>query len=181
MFQVKTNFRKPAAIIACLAVVMLSGCGKDDGKDGESSIVGLWHFVNATADIENKENPDLVEEEKDMLAFFTVFLQGTTIEFKADKTFVMTVGGSSEDSDGEPLKGTYVSDGNRFTMTVDGESVNSDDASIKSGDYVTIENGVLTLSGNQDLDEKMDGFSSGDETYREAGFTKYVLKMNFKK
>ena len=84
--------------------------------------------------------------------------------------FIFTVWGESE-------SGTYTYKDSRFTLTMNGETIESD-SMISTGDYLTLENNVLTLvSGN--LDEIYDDDTG--QTYRQAGFTKHETKMTFKK
>ena len=122
--------------------------------------------MNIVADIENPQAPQLVEEEKAMIALASIFLQGTTLEFKANGNVIIS-------ALGQQIEGTCTYHGNRFTLTVDGETVDSDNM-FSSGDYVTLSKGVLTLVSDQ-----LNG-EDGD-MYREDGFTKYIVRMTFKK
>jgi len=152
--------------------VGFSSCSKDDDKDDKKGIVGLWKFSEIIADIENPENPELAEMEKTMFQISAMFLHATTIEFKADNTFIfsVTVMGFNQTE-----TGTYSYDGNNLTMKSDeGEESELDDLSKGT---ITLKNGVLTFEadGLDEIDEKT------GQTYREAGFTKYYTKMTFKK
>jgi hypothetical protein len=158
------------SLIATVALsICFSSCKKDDDGDSDNSIVGLYHFVNVTADIQNPANPEFAESKKSMMLLGTVFMQGSTVEFKADGTLVFTVMGESE-------TGTYATkDGFKIT------SMEGDDDVLTPGSSVTLKDGVLTIVYNMldDLDEDFD--AEGDKTYREEGFTKYEQKMVFKK
>jgi hypothetical protein len=141
------------ALLIALCVGFTS-CSKDD----EGDIVGLWHFVSMTADIQNPSNPELEENEKNMFALSAVFVTGSTIEFKSDGTFVMTVWSQS-------ITGTYTNEGDYFSMTANGETI--DDTTAVS---VTVRDGVLTMV--EDL---------LDAERRSQGFTKYEQTTKFKK
>jgi hypothetical protein len=163
--------------ISVLMVVLMtfclgfSSCLDDEVDDTESSLVGLWVFVNWTLDVENPTNPEAAEYEKLMMGLAQIFLQGTTIEFKTDRTVVITVAFASE-----TVKGTWAKEGSKFTITMDGETVEVDSDEILNSGLITIKNGVLTISSDT-LDEVHDD----GLTYRDKGFTKYESKMTFKK
>ena len=141
----------------CLTMLMVMCVGVSSCSDelSDSSIVGTWVFVNLTADIQHPD-PEEVDDAKEMIALISLFAQGSTIEFKADKTFIWTVVG-------EALNGTYYSDGGNFFIK------EMDDDELRPGTPITLKNGILTVASDE------------TEYYREDGFTKYVLKYNFKK
>ena len=147
------------------ASMMLTGCGKDDDGD----IVGLWTYASLTLDCKNPSNPDLEEQEKGMAAFVSIFLAGTTIEFKSDQTFVITILGNKE-------KGSWEKSGGHFVIHFpDGEDVVTD-GTFTDGSSISISKNVLTIVSNNLDEEYEDG-----ETYRQAGFTKYEVTLVFKK
>ena len=156
--------------ILMVMCVGLSSCIEDDFGSGDDSIVGLWTFVNLTAEIEHPIKSK-ASEAKAGLPLVSLLLQGTTIEFKANKTFIFSadksVGvGFFGDEDGTgTVTGTYQKKSNNiFTATV------TDDEGTYSTD-ITLKNGILSLISDE----------SDDEDYKEEGFTKYVVIMNFKK
>jgi len=61
---------------------------------------------------------------------------------------------------------------------MNGETVDVDSDAVLDSGSVTVKDGVLTLNSDN-LDEVADGYRG--LTYREQGFTKYQLKMIFKK
>jgi hypothetical protein len=159
-------------MLLVLCVGVFSSCSKDDGDgDVDDSVVGLYHFVSVTADVRNPANPELAESVKGMMLLTTVFLQGSTVEFKADGAIIFTFNGMDE-----PGTGTYTTNGG-FKIT----SIEGDDDIITPGSSATLKDGVLTIIVNMldELDEDFD--AKGNKTYREEGFTKYEQKMIFKR
>lgn len=148
-------------MISLMGLTLFTSCSKDSDIS-DASLVGLWVFVNMTTELENPTNVEELEIEQGFMALASVMLQGTTIEFRPDKTFIFTAFGQVE-------RGTYSNDNGKFTLTVNDETV-SEESFINSGSTISIKDGVLTLTANI-LDEKL----------RERGFTKYILKINFKK
>ena len=143
-------------MVMCVGV---SSCS--DGMDGfngfnDNSLIGLWYFVNATADIQNPTDREAEADEKAVWPFASLLLQGSTFEFKADKTFFFDV------PLGDSTQGSYTKNGNQLTlMHDDGES----------GTFIiSLKNGVLTM-----IDDQLDNY------YRSQGFTKYEVKMTLKK
>ena len=148
------------------AGMMLTGCGKD-GDEGD--IVGLWTYASYTLDCKNPSHPDLVEHEKAMAVLASAFLSGLTMEFKADKTFVINFFGEKE-------TGSWEKKGNKFVIHFpDGEDVETD-GTFADGSSISIAGNTLTLISNN-LDEEYDD----GKTYRQAGFTKYEVTLVFKK
>jgi hypothetical protein len=168
------KYLKSSVFILLCAVLLagLSSCSKND----EGDIVGLWVFVNLTSDIRHSADPDAAQSEESMITLISLFLQGSTLEFKSDKTWVMT-------AVDEMISGTYTYDGDRFTMSANGQTADSA-LPIANGTSVSIKNDVLTIISDN-LDEINSYSISGHEertvTYREAGFTKYEVRMTFKK
>ena len=124
--------------------------------------MGVWYYASLTADIAHP-NKAIADEEKAGLVFASAFLSGLTIEFKQNGTWVMSLMG-------EAGTGTWTKKGNNITMSSSGVS--------EGGGSITINNGTLTLSGSN-LDVIAD--EDTGKTYRAMGFTKYDVKIVFKK
>jgi hypothetical protein len=164
----RRNFLFRGLLLLMALCVGFSSCSKDD-EGGDGSIVGLWTFVNITVDAQHPDN-DMVEEAKGKLALGSLFLIRSTIEFKADKSWIFSVMGQS-------TGGTYSHEDGHFIMSADGTDY-SEDTFFSKGSYVSINNNVLTIVQNM-LDEIHESWN--EKTYREAGFTKCEQKMTFKK
>ena len=141
--------------VMCLG---FGSCSEDDIDTKD--IVGLWTFVNMTADI---THPDKEKENiaKSGILLATLFMQGSTIDIKANGTLVFTFVGESQ-------TGTYKKNGNKFNITSMGGGTVIED--VNEDVYITLEGNILTLTQNI-LDDEL----------RTEGFTKYITKMNFKK
>jgi hypothetical protein len=144
-----------------------SSCSDDDDDDSSDSLVGVWTFVNITADIQNPTNQEAVERERDDIGLITVFMQGSSIEFKTDKTFSATIMGKI-------ATGSYTQDGDHIITTLHDETTESDEdetLTLWSPDsFVSLKNGVLTF------------VTDNLNKYRQQkGFTKYEVKMTFKR
>jgi hypothetical protein len=170
----KKAFSIWSMVVLTTLCVGFSSCSDDDD---ESSIIGLWVFVNLTADIENPTDPEAEKDEQEGIVLSSILLQGTTIDLKADKSLVFTVMGKSR-------KGTYKEDGSQFIITLDDDTtVNPGDiiSTIASGSSISLKDGILTLTSNN-LDDRYDTTPDGEIiTYREVGFTKHTAKLTFKK
>jgi len=148
------------------ASMMLSGCSKDSD---DTDIVGLWTYASFTLDCKNPSNPELEEQEKVMAGLASIFLAGMTIEFKSNKTFVMTIFGETQ-------TGSWEKSGNNFVIHMpDGEDVETE-GTFADGSSISVTKNVLTIVSNN-LDEEYDD----GVTYRQAGFTKYEVTLVFKK
>jgi hypothetical protein len=171
-----------------LAIIALcvgfSSCSKDEDLE---SIVGLWTYASYTAEIENPTYPTLEEEEEGMTGLASVFLAGTTIEFKSNQTFVMTLLG-------EETTGSWTTNGDTYIINFDGETLETD-GTFTDGSSITVNGNVLTIIGDY-LDDEYTYYVGEDgsvniigsyydeevnTTYRGAGFTVYTVKMVFKK
>jgi hypothetical protein len=106
-----------------------------------------------------------------MMALASLFLQGSTIEFKADKSYIFT-------AMSESFTGTYSYEDGHFIMSSEGTDY-SEDTYFSEGSSVSIKNNVLTIVENM-LDEIYESWED-EKTHREAGFTKYEQKVTFKK
>jgi hypothetical protein len=153
-----------------LSVFCLS-CNKDDDdeKANEDSIVGLWHFVSLTPDIAHPDS-DVVEYETALMTLAGVFMSGTTIEFKADGTFILNVMGEKE-------SGKWKMEGDRFSLSeYEGSEEIDEDSFLTAGSSVTLKDEVLTIISNN-----LDTVTDSGKTYRDEGFTKFNVKLVFKK
>ena len=153
-------------ILLCLTLLLgigvFSSCSEEVDEVKINDIVGLWTFVNYTIDVENPTNQEELEYEKAIMALASVLLQGTTIDIKPNGTLIFT-------AVGESIIGSYIKDGDKFSITIDGETVSSDDV-INSRSYIKLEGNVLTITSD-----------NLDTEYRARGFTKYLGKIIFKK
>ena len=150
------------SLLLALCMGLFTACGDDDGDKG-GNIVGLWTIVNLTVDAINPTYPERAESV--MQSITPALFQGTTIEFKSNGSVIFTVPNGGSNS------GTYTHKDSRYTLTIDGDELTG-----------YLENNVLTLVSD-DLDQV---FSRDDdwnpiETYRQAGFTKFEMKMTFEK
>ncbi|MDR1339544.1 MAG: hypothetical protein LBK58_05790 [Prevotellaceae bacterium] len=160
-------------VLATALCLGFSSCSKDDDEGGNDSIAGLWRYVNVSYDIKNPSNTSLEEEQIDDAELVKFLFTGSSIEFKADNSFVFDVIEDDEDD-----KGTYSDKDGKIVL-----STNND--MIHNGSVVTLNSGVLSVT--QDLlDEKYEyGFGDNDaymgKTFRELGFTKFTVIINFRK
>jgi hypothetical protein len=160
-------------LVTCVGFSSCSDDDKDDGGNGSSSsIVGKWNFVSYTKDIKNPTNPTLESV--------------NNIRFDFERTGEVQLGHYLEIEEDEGVyyihyvrrdgSSSFVGscNENEYNIPV---NVNS---FLPSG-TITIKNGTLTFTANW-LDE-IDQFdsSSGWKTYREEGFTSFLLTWNFKK
>jgi hypothetical protein len=164
------------SLFAAIALsVFCSSCTKDDDeKANEDSIVGLWHLVRFTPDIVHPtdKGAENVENGKMMLAAALMIAQGTTIEFKADGTFILTV-------TTEKFEGKWKMEGDRFSLSeYEGSEEIDEDSFLTAGSSVTLKDDVLTILSNN-LDTVIDKYSG--KTHRDEGFTKYDITLIFKK
>jgi len=104
-----------------------------------------------------------------MAAFASIFLAGTTIEFKSDQTFVMTILGDRE-------TGSWSKSGNHYVIHFPDDEDVVTDGTFTDGSSVSISKNVLTIVSNNLDEEYEDG-----TTFRQAGFTKYETTLVFKK
>jgi hypothetical protein len=170
-------------VIVMALCVGFSSCSDDEnGNDsivGDDSIVNVWTFVNMTADIQNPTDPDAAEYEKAKLGFAFVFWQGATLEFKSDRTFVFNIFGES-------YRGSYSINGDRLSVDlddewdfVDGETEDVSLEDISNSGAITVKDGVLTITSF--TEDNLDIEDEEGITRRELGFTKYEVKMTFRR
>ena len=107
--QSRRNYMSQFLSVLVVVALVLGSCGKDnDGSGKDNDIVGLWKFVNVTLDAVNSQNPKLVEEEKQWVPLWNVFMQGITFEFKSNGSFIFTILGES--TSGTYINVVYLSD-----------------------------------------------------------------------
>ncbi|MGB3589975.1 MAG: lipocalin family protein [Tunicatimonas sp.] len=124
-------------LVVCLAITLFS-CNKDDEQlSTEVGIIGKWQIESADIIIDGKSYEDYIEESinelkqqlgsnyseemgdavRESLEEFDAdsAFENTTIEFKSDKTVIVT----DEDDSGT---GTWVADGKQLTINFEDES-----------------------------------------------------------
>lgn len=157
------------AIMIALCLVSFSSCSSDDKPD--NSVVGKWSYHSFNADIAHHD-PLKVAEEKALFNEIIAMLPYVTINVKADKTFALDALTMNISN------GTWEQNGNNVVFTPNDEDLGLGfDIGIEGTG--TVQNGILTFTADI-LDEIYDD-ASGGETYRDLGFTKYTITMQFKK
>jgi hypothetical protein len=172
--------------LSALTVVLMtlclgfSSCANEIVDDTDkNSLVGLWTLVSVTVDAENPTDPAAAAREKELHPLLSALVSSGSItyEFKADKTYVLTLWGGVSGT-----TGTWATEGNKLTVTEKsptswwGDDLDEDFSGETFSYIYTVKNGVLTLIEDR-LDE-VDGDTG--LTYREEGFTKYIGTMTFK-
>jgi len=162
------------AMILALCVGF-SSCSNDKDDDGGSgsgtSIVGKWNFVSYTKDIKNPTNPTLESTNNILFDYERTgdVKSGDYLEITEDEgvyyiSYMQRNGGSS-----------YVGS---FKKEDDYSIPISLSSSTPSG-TITVKNGVLTFTA--DCLDEYNNYPYSGKTYREEGFTKFLLTWNFKK
>ena len=158
------NMKKYSFLFSMMVgMTMLLGFSSCSDEVSKDDIVGVWYYVSMTADIVHPTNKALADEEKAGIVFASAFMSGLTIEFKKNGSWVMSFMGETQ-------TGTWTKKGNNISMSAGGVT--------EGGGSITINNGVLNLIGNN-LDVVAD--EDTGKTYRALGFTKYEIKIVFKK
>lgn len=160
-------YMKKSILFSLMLLVTLSfsfsSCSKDD-EISDNSIVGIWSFLNLTAELENDTNEEALEFHQGIIALSTVILQGTTIEFKSNNTLIVSAAG-------QKIEGSYKKEGGKYIVTIDDvDDIIGEDELINSDAFLSLENGTLILTSDN-LDDEL----------KEEGFTKYIMTMTFKK
>jgi hypothetical protein len=80
-------------LLAILALCGSFSSCSEEVDEGVESIVGLWTYASLTADIKNPTYPEFEEQNKTSIGLASGILAGTTIEFKSEQTFFITIFG----------------------------------------------------------------------------------------
>ena len=148
-------------------------------------MVGIWTFQSMTGEFENPDYPDEAAAEQMQLGMMSMFMQGTTVEIGKDGSFSFsTIMGIS-------IAGSIKKQGDEYAVTIDefmgmGEDLNPDGSvtGTVGGDELAdafADSGMITVEGKT-MVWHMDYLQGPEaDSYREQGFTKYILNWIFKK
>lgn len=144
-----------------------------------NNIIGVWHFVNFTAEMENPLYPEKLIYEEKLLSVFSKQIQGSTLEFKEDGTWIWFVSSNSQS-----YTGLWKNENNTLTISGNNNEYYDTDSFITKGESITLsDKNTLFISGNQLYTDSTYNINDMEnvEYLKNEGFTKYIIYINFSK